>query len=127
MPTSWRAQTRTTRTTSRHPEARIRNSGAPARELEGLMHMRRTSIPLLAALCLALAGGTAAAASDDARLAALKQRLATMAEQTARVEAVTQLQRIGRAFGYYSDKGFFGEAADLFTDNATFQWGNDGI
>jgi hypothetical protein len=91
------------------------------------MHMRSTSIPLLAALCLALAGGTAAAAADDARLAALKQRLATMAEQTARVEAVTQLQRIGRAFGYYSDKGFFGEAADLFTDNATFQWGNDGI
>ena len=30
-------------------------------------------------------------------------------------------------YGYYTDKGFFGEAADLFTDDASFQWGNDGI
>ena len=47
--------------------------------------------------------------------------------ETARVEAITQVQRLGRAFGYYTDKGFFGEAADLFTDNGTFQWGNDGV
>ncbi len=37
------------------------------------------------------------------------------------------MQRLGRAFGYYTDKGFFGEAADLFTDNGTFQWGVDGV
>ena len=90
--------------------------------------MQIASIRLLPALCLALVAGMAGAAqSDDARLAALKKRVATMAEQTAQVEAVTQLQRIGRAFGYYLDKGYFSEAADLFADNATFRWGNDGI
>jgi SnoaL-like protein len=35
--------------------------------------------------------------------------------------------RLDRAFGYYTDKGSFGEAADLFTDDGTFQWGVDGV
>ena len=38
-----------------------------------------------------------------------------------------EIQRLGRAFGYYTDKGYFGEAADLFTDDGTFQWGVDGV
>jgi hypothetical protein len=70
---------------------------------------------------------TAFALSDAARLAALKTRAAAIAAETAQVEAVTKIQRLGRAFGYYTDKGYFGEAADLFTDNGTFQWGVDGV
>ena len=50
-----------------------------------------------------------------------------MAQETTYVEAITKIQRLGRAFGYYTDKGYFGEAADLFTDDGTFQWGVDGI
>jgi hypothetical protein len=61
------------------------------------------------------------------RIAALKSRLQAMAQETAYVEAITKIQRLGRAFGYYTDKGYFGEAADLFTDDGTFQWGVDGI
>lgn len=79
---------------------------------------------LAAALAVAM---PATAQSDSARLAALQARLAAMEAETAHVEAITQIQRIGRAFGYYTDKGFFGEAADLFTDNGTFQWGADGV
>ncbi len=71
--------------------------------------------------------GTAAAQSDGARLAELKKRVAAIEAATTHVEAITQIQRIGRAFGYYVDKGFFGEAADLFAADATFQWGNDGV
>jgi hypothetical protein len=83
---------------------------------------------LIAGLGLLLMAGIAGAAqSEAARLDALKKRLMVMTDQTGRLEAITQLQRIGRAFGYYVDKGFFGEAADLFTENASFQWGNDGI
>lgn len=67
------------------------------------------------------------AASDAARVAALQARVQAMAAETQYVEAITQIQRLGRAFGYYTDKGYFGEAADLFTDDGTFQWGVDGI
>ncbi|MGV3592137.1 MAG: nuclear transport factor 2 family protein [Gammaproteobacteria bacterium] len=90
------------------------------------------SIPkqiLRAAICASLlAGGASVMAQDDAaRLAALKERVNALAEETNQVEAVTQLQRLGRAFGYYIDKGYFGEAADLFTDAGSFQWGVDGV
>jgi hypothetical protein len=68
-----------------------------------------------------------AAQSGDARAAALQQRIDTISKQADQLDAITKLQRLGRAFGYYTDKGYFGEAADLFTDNASFQWGNDGI
>jgi hypothetical protein len=83
----------------------------------------------LAVVCAALlaSGGTAFAQDDAARLAALKERVAAMTEETTKVEAQVQLQRIGRAFGYYTDKGYFGEASDLFTDDGTFQWGVDGV
>lgn len=84
---------------------------------------------LRAAICASLlANGAVVLAQDEAaRLAALKERVSAMAEETTQVEATTQIQRLGRAFGYYVDKGYFGEAADLFTDNGTFQWGVDGV
>lgn len=81
---------------------------------------------LLACVGLAWAA-TAPAASDASRLAALDKRAAAMEQQTAYVEGIVAVQRLGRAFGYYTDKGYFGEAADLFTEDATFQWGNDGV
>jgi hypothetical protein len=67
------------------------------------------------------------AQSEAERVTALKARLAAMADETEYVEAITKIQRLGRAFGYYVDKGYFGEAADLFADNGTFQWGVDGV
>lgn len=83
---------------------------------------------LTLSLILGLAVCTNAFATDDAqRLAALKARVKALAEETTYVEAITKIQRLGRSFGYYTDKGYFGEAADLFTENGTFQWGVDGI
>ena len=83
--------------------------------------------PMMAATIGVIFCGAIQAQSEPERLAALKSRLAAMADETAYVESITQVQRLGRAFGYYTDKGFFGEAADLFTDNGTFQWGMDGV
>lgn len=91
---------------------------------------RPVSRPIALALgaFLGLALSTAGFAKDDAsRLTALKARMKTIAEETTYVESITKIQRLGRAFGYYTDKGFFGEAADLFTDDGTFQWGTDGV
>jgi hypothetical protein len=84
--------------------------------------------PLALGLILGLALCSNGFASDDAaRLAALKSRVKAIAEETDYVEAITKIQRLGRSFGYYTDKGYFGEAADLFTDDGTFQWGVDGV
>jgi hypothetical protein len=85
-------------------------------------------IPMVLGLAAGMAIGSAALAQSEAeRLTALKSKLAAMTDETEYVEAITKIQRLGRAFGYYTDKGFFGEAADLFTDNGTFQWGMDGV
>jgi hypothetical protein len=83
---------------------------------------------LALSLLLGLAFCSSSLAKDDsARLAALKARVKAIAEETTYVESITKIQRLGRAFGYYTDKGYFGEAADLFTDDGTFQWGVDGV
>jgi hypothetical protein len=78
-------------------------------------------------MLLGALSGAALARDDAARLAALQARARAMSAETAYVEAIVQVQRLGRVVGYYVDKGYFGEATDLFTDNATFQWGEDGI
>lgn len=91
-----------------------------------LNEFRILPVALILSLGLAVAG-PAMAQTEASRLAALKSRLAAMEEETAYVEAITKIQRLGRSFGYYTDKGYFGEAADLFADNGTFQWGVDGV
>lgn len=92
------------------------------------MRFSSKAIPLAVSLLLGFALCSASFAKDDAaRLTALKARVQTIAAETTYVEAITKIQRLGRSFGYYTDKGFFGEAADLFTDDGTFQWGVDGV
>jgi SnoaL-like domain len=90
--------------------------------MKSLIVVRTFGVLLGVALC------SSSLAKDDAtRLAALQARVGAIAAETTYVEAITKIQRLGRAFGYYTDKGYFGEAADLFTDGGTFQWGVDGV
>jgi hypothetical protein len=92
------------------------------------MTFRSRAVSLGSSLLLGLAFCSTSAAKDDAaRFAALKARLEALTAETTTVETITRVQRLGRAFGYYVDKGYFGEAADLFTDDGTFQWGVDGV
>src|ERR1700722_16242818 len=92
------------------------------------MTFNSKAVPLALSLVMGFSLLTSAFAKDDAaRLAALKSRVKAIAEETDYVEAITKIQRLGRSFGYYTDKGYFGEAADLFTDDGTFQWGVDGV
>ena len=75
--------------------------------------------------CLAAAAvlGTAmpAAAQDvDAEIAALTLRVE-------RLEGTRAVKKLQRAFGFYVDRGLWGEAADLFTDNGTIEIGSDGV
>ncbi len=85
------------------------------------------SLAMGLSLGVALCTSALAASNDATRLAALKARVAAIDAETSYVEAITKIQRLGRAFGYYTDKGYFGEAADLFTKDGTFMWGTDGV
>ncbi|PZN35223.1 MAG: nuclear transport factor 2 family protein [Proteobacteria bacterium] len=49
---------------------------------------------------------------------------------TARVEKLEgtrAIKKLQRAFGFYVDRGLWGEAADLFTDDGTIEIGLDGV
>jgi hypothetical protein len=49
---------------------------------------------------------------------------------TARVEKLEgtrAVKKLQRAFGYYVDRGLWGDAADLFTDDGTIEIGIDGV
>jgi hypothetical protein len=93
------------------------------------MSKRILCIILLASSIGSLTLATVVSAQDDsaARVTALRERLAWLDKKTTRVEDITRIQRLQRAFGYYLDKGFFGEAANLFADDGRVQYGVDGV
>jgi hypothetical protein len=78
--------------------------------------------------CLALAGFyfcvtpefALAQTSPQARLDAYRERVARLEDQ----DAVENLQA---TFGFYFDKGLWEDAADLFTRNGTFEYGQSGV
>lgn len=57
----------------------------------------------------------------------LADRLAQMNVQAERHEDYLAVIRLQRAFGFYVDKGYWREASNLFTDDATFEHGVDGV
>jgi hypothetical protein len=44
-----------------------------------------------------------------------------------KLEGVRAVKNLQRAFGYYIDRGLWGEAADLFADDGTIEIGLDGV
>ncbi len=56
----------------------------------------------------------------DAEIDALVQRVADL-------EGARAILNLQRAFGFYVDRGLWGEAADLFTDDGTIEIGLDGV
>jgi len=85
-------------------------------------------ITMVIATGLLLGSGTATAQSGDAaRKQALHARIAALNEEARYVEDITSIQRLQRAYGYYVDKGYWGEAADLFADDGTIEVGVDGV
>lgn len=74
-----------------------------------------------------LPGGTRACAGRAERIAALEARIVALGLQAQRLEDISLIKRLQRAYGYYIDKGYWKEAADLFADAGTFESGVDGI
>ena len=76
---------------------------------------------ILVGLAVALAQAShAQTARVDAEIDALTARVE-------KLEGTRAVKKLQRAFGYYVDRGLWGEAADLFADDGTIEIGIDGV
>ena len=76
---------------------------------------------IIIGLAMALAQAVhAQSARVDAEIDALTARVE-------KLEGTRAVKKLQRAFGYYVDRGLWGEAADLFTDEGSIEIGVDGV
>lgn len=80
---------------------------------------RRKALPLLMIAVMAVTE-PAQAQSIDAQVEQLTQRVE-------RLEGARAVRKLQRAFGFYIDRGLWGEAADLFAGDGTIEIGIDGV
>ena len=59
--------------------------------------------------------------------AELEARLASLRERVERIKDSNDIKRLQRAYGYYLDEALWDEMVDLFTDDATVEYGRDGV
>jgi len=57
----------------------------------------------------------------------LEARLASLRERVERIKDSNDIKRLQRAYGYYLDEALWDEMVDLFTDDATVEYGRDGV
>lgn len=69
--------------------------------------------------------GASPAALAQAKVPAVDR--AAVAAELQRLEDADAVKKLQRAYGYYLDRGYWQEAADLFADDASFEWGQDGV
>jgi hypothetical protein len=74
----------------------------------------------LAVLLAAMPQPAVAQTAIDREIEALTQRVE-------KLEGIRAVKKLQRAFGFYVDRGLWGEAADLFTDDGTIEIGLDGV
>lgn len=83
-----------------------------------MIHLSKWSAALIASALLA-------AAPVHAQTA--ERQIDELVLRVERLEGTRAIKKLQRAFGYYVDRGLWGEAADLFTDNGTIEIGMDGV
>ncbi len=64
---------------------------------------------------------------SDQRRKELQERLARLQDEAQRREDYLAIIRCQRAYGFYIDKGYWREASNLFTQDATYEQGVDGV
>ncbi len=69
----------------------------------------------------------AAAATPEERIAALDRQIDLLEAQAARLEDVSAIKRLQRAYGYYFDAAEWDQIADLFADDGSIEIGLDGV
>jgi hypothetical protein len=58
---------------------------------------------------------------------AIDAEITTLTERVEKLEGTRAIKKLQRAFGFYVDRGLWGDAADLFTDNGSIEIGIDGV
>jgi hypothetical protein len=79
--------------------------------------MRRYAVLACAALVLA----TPVGAQN------IEREIDTLTSRVEKLEGARAVKKLQRAFGFYVDRGLWGEAADLFADDGTIEIGIDGV
>jgi hypothetical protein len=79
------------------------------------------------AIALLCASGFASAQDAASELQALSAEVALMQQEVSRLEAENEIENLQRIFGFYFDKNQWTQAADLFTEDATLEWGGSGV
>ena len=82
--------------------------------------MRAASLGRLTALSFLMLAAPTQAQSVAAQIEQLTGRVE-------RLEGTRAVRKLQRAFGFYVDRGLWGEAADLFADEGTIEIGVDGV
>ena len=76
---------------------------------------------LLIAIASAWLAQPAAQAQD------IETELRALTARVEKLEGTRAVKKLQRAFGYYVDRGLWGDAADLFADDGTLEVGVDGV
>jgi hypothetical protein len=84
-------------------------------------------ITLVGAALLSSGLATAAIAADPADVARLQAQLASYERDLAILKSQEEIENLQAAYGYYIDKGLWHQAADLFADGATYEYGQRGV
>ncbi|MBO9499374.1 MAG: nuclear transport factor 2 family protein, partial [Novosphingobium sp.] len=76
---------------------------------------------------LAAAALLAAPLPALAQTSAMDREIDALTLRVQKLEGARAVKKLQRAFGYYVDRGLWGDAADLFADNGTIEVGIDGV
>ncbi len=71
--------------------------------------------------------GLDSSAPDAVPMSELVERAAVLSQEVELLEDENAIENLQRVYGFYIDKGFWSEAADLFAQNATIEVGNSGV
>lgn len=95
-------------------------------------HRRATSSPnvvlgVAMAGALIAVGGSSARAQSAAELEDLGNRLMAIGDRIERLQDLSEVENLQRAYGYYVDKSLWYDLADLWTEDGTLEIGGRGV
>ena len=89
----------------------------------------RVVIAAGALVMVAIVGGSARSveSQESATIETLAARAAALEQDIARLEDEKAIEKLQRIYGFYTDKQFWSQAADLFAANGTIEVGGRGV
>src|SRR5690606_32935398 len=104
-----------------------RHAGEGGRPMSAKHASSRFRRIVLVAVCVPAFGAMPAWAQTSAAPASAEARLAAYRERVARLEDQDAIENLQAMFGYFFDKGMWEDAADCFTQDGRFEYGQSGV